>query len=46
MTDREPPLLAGGQDRVANEILFGARVVAICAAGVLLVALVRAMGGM
>ncbi len=44
MSDRKPPLVAGGQGRHAREVVLGARVVAACAAGVLAVVLARAMG--
>ena len=44
MRGREPPLVAGGQGRSAGEVILGARVVALCAAGVLTVVLARVMG--
>lgn len=40
------PLVAGGQGRTRGEVLFGARVVAVCAAGILLVAVAKALGGL
>ena len=38
------PLVAGGQGRTQGEILLGALVVAFCAAGILVIALSRALG--
>jgi hypothetical protein len=49
MTGREPggrPLVAGGQGRTAREVVVGARVVALCAAGVLAVWLARVLGAL
>jgi len=44
VSDRKPPLVAGGQGRHARDVVFGGRVVALCAAGILAVLLARAMG--
>lgn len=40
------PLAAGGQGRTPRDLHFGARVVALCAAGALAVVLGRAMGAL
>jgi hypothetical protein len=40
------PLVAGGQGRVANEVLVGARIVALCAAGVLGIWMARVLGAL
>jgi hypothetical protein len=44
VSDRKPPLVAGGQGRHPRDVIFGGRVVALCAAGILAVLLARAMG--
>lgn len=41
---RHAPLLSGGQGRSPGEVLLGALVVALCAAGVLAIAAARAAG--
>ena len=49
MTGRDPeirPLVAGGQGRTAREVVVGARVVALCAVGVLAVWLAWVLGAL
>lgn len=49
MTPRSPappPLVLGGQGRSGAELLVGVRVLALCAVGILAVALLRALGAL
>lgn len=44
MRHDDRPLVAGGQGRSPRDVVFGARVVIACVAGILAVTLARALG--